>query len=244
MDSFVKTKLVVFTLVIGLLTAVLTVGCGQVRVTGSGNVVNKTYTYSDFTKLYIAYGFTAEVKASTTYKIEVKADDNLFDYISVTKQGELLTVRMKPGSYSQSHLQVTISMPVLKDIKLTDGGKTEVSGFSSSNDLNVWLADGTKLTGSITAQNVKITLTDGSYIELNGSGNNFNLVNRNGSRADLQNFTVVNADVSISDGGNLNIRATGTLNADLTAGSRVIYFGNPTLGNIKLAAGSTVTKGN
>ncbi|HXY75182.1 MAG TPA: hypothetical protein VEH58_07630 [Dehalococcoidales bacterium] len=49
--------------------------------------------------------------------------------------------------------------------------------------------------------------------------------------------------MSISDGGTANVRVTGILNVDLSAGSRVTYTGNPTLGTIKLSAGSTVGRG-
>ncbi len=229
-------------LVIMLVLAGLLSGCFPVRVTGSGNIISRTFSFVDFTKARISYGFTAEVKAASTYGVTVTADDNIFEYIQVDKDGDTISIGIKPGSYEQSHLQATILMPALRGIELSDGGRTDISGFSSSNDLSIKLSDGTDLSGSLTAGNVDINLTDGSRVDLDGSANSIEVTSHDGSRANLENFTVVNADLNIGDGGTLAINITGTLNADLSAGSRVTYTGNPVLGTIKISSGATLSK--
>ena len=241
MKDNVKRRVALFMsamlVVIGLLP-----GCIPFQVTGSGHVISQTFNFSDFNKVRISYGFTAEVKKSNTYGIEVTADDNLFDYISVKKDGDTISIGLKSGSYGQSHLQATIMMPSLRGIELSDGGRTEINGFSSSDDLSIKLSDGTKLSGSLTAGNVNITLTDGSRIELEGSAKDIKIISHDGSRAYLENFSVANTDLYIGDGSTLTINVTGTLNADLSAGSHVTYKGNPTLGVIKKSSGATLTK--
>jgi hypothetical protein len=221
--------------VVGVLSS-----CTGLRVTGSGNIISKTYDFADFTKIHLSYGFTAEVKASNSYKIEVNTDDNLFDFIYVKKDGDTLSIGMKPGSYEQSQLQATIMLPVLHGMVLSDGGRTNVSGFSSSDDLSIKLSDGTRLTGSLTAGNVDIGLIDGSRVELTGSAQNFKIISHDGSRAVLADFTVTNASLNIDDGGTISIGVTGKIDADLSAGSHVTYKGNPSMGSIKLSSGSTL----
>jgi len=229
--------LVVIVVAINLLSS-----CSAVRVYGSGNIISRTFNFIDFTKIRISYGFTADIKASSTYGIEVTADDNLFDYISVKKDGGTLSIGLKAGSYERSQLQATVLMPGLHGIELYDGGRTQVNGFNSSDDLSIKLSDGTNLSGGLTAGNVDVTLTDGSRIELEGSAKDIKIVSHDGSRADLEDFTVVNTDLNIGDGGTVTINVTGTLNADLSAGSRVTYTGNPTMGTIRLSSGSTLNK--
>jgi len=229
--------LVVIVVAINLLS-----GCSPVRVYGSGNIISRTFNFIDFTKIRISYGFTADIKASSTYGIEVTADDNLFDYISVKKDGGTLSIGLKAGSYERSQLQATVLMPGLHSIELYDGGRTNVSGFSSSDDLSIKLSDGTNLTGSLNAGNVDVALTDGSHLELDGSAKDIKIVSHDGSRADLEHFTVANTNLYIGDGGILTINVTGVLNADLSAGSHVTYVGSPNMGAIKLSSGSTLSK--
>jgi hypothetical protein len=241
MKDVVKRKVTLLLSAMFMVTGLLP-GCIPIQVTGSGHIISQTFNFSDFNKVRISYGFTAEVKKSSTYSIEINADDNLFDYISVKKDGDTISIGLKAGSYGQSHLQATIMMPSLRGIELSDGGRTEVSGFSSSDDLSIKLSDGTRLSGSLTAGNVNITLTDGSRIELEGSAKDIKIISHDGSQAYLENFRVANTDLFIGDGGTLTINVTGTLNADLSAGSHVTYKGNPTLGVIKKSSGATLTK--
>jgi hypothetical protein len=241
MSSAIKKRMGFLLVGVLVITSLLS-SCVPVRVIGSGNIVNRTFNFVDFTKLRISYGFTAEVKASSTYGIEVTADDNLFDYIYVKKDDDTLSMGIKAGSYEQSHLQVTIMMPRLQSIELYDGGRTNVSGFSSSDDLSIKLSDGTNLTGSLNAGNVDVALTDGSHLELDGSAKDIKIVSHDGSRADLEHFTVANTNLYIGDGGILTINVTGVLNADLSAGSHVTYVGSPNMGAIKLSSGSTLSK--
>jgi hypothetical protein len=241
MKSAIKKTTALLLVGMFMVTSLLA-GCVPVRVTGSGNIESRTYNFVDFTKIRISYGFTAEVKASSTYNIEITADDNLFDYVSVAKDGDMVSIGLKAGSYEQTHIQATIMMPSLRSIELSDGGRTEVGGFNSSNDLSVRLSDGTSLSGSLTAGNVDITLTDGSRIELEGSAKDIKIVSHDGSRADLEDFTVADADLYIGDGGTLTIDVTGILNTNLSAGSHVTYIGNPTLGAVKVTSGATLSK--
>ena len=230
-------------LIMGMLAATsLLAGCVPVRITGSGNVVSRNFNFVDFNKVRISYGFMAEVKASNSYRIEITADDNLFDYISVKKDGDTISIGLQSGSYERSQLKAILMMPSLYSIELSDGGRTEVSGFNSSNDLSVKLSDGTMLSGSLTAGNVDVLLTDGTRIELGGSAKNLKIISHDGSRANLEDFTVENADLNIGDGGTSTINVTGTLDANLSAGSHVTYTGNPTMGSIKLSSGSTLSK--
>jgi len=218
-------------------------GCFPARVIGSGNTISRAYNYIGFNKIQSASGFTTSVKASSTYSLEVAADDNLFDYISVKKDGDTLSIGLKSGSYEQTHLKATLLIPGLQGVELSDGSRAEVDGFSSADKLSIKLSDGSNLSGSMTAGNVDISLTDGSRIGLEGSAKDIKVVSHDGSRADLEDFSVVNADLNIGDGGTLTIRLSGTLNANLSAGSHVTYTGNPTMGTINLSSGSTLNRG-
>ncbi len=241
MKIALKNTLVLLLTIILIATS-LFIGCIPVRVTGSGNVITHTFDFLDFNEIRISYGFTADVKASNTYSIKIAADDNLFDYISINKNGSTLSIGLKAGSYGQSHLQATVTMPVLKGIELSDGGKTVISGFNSSENLFIKLSDGTALSGSIAAGNVDITLTDGSRVQLEGSAKDIKIVSHDGSQAYLENFSVINTDLNIGDGGTVRINASGTLNANLSAGSHVTYKGSATTGVVKLSSGASISK--
>jgi hypothetical protein len=240
MRYILKKSLVLFVLVI-MLTGILP-GCVVVQASGSGNVVKRNCIYKDYTKLKIYSGFTVEIKAADTFGIEVAADDNLFKYIIVQKDSDTVSIGCKTGSYSRSHFNATVMMPGLQGVELSDGTHVNVSGFSSSDGFSCKIEDGSALTGSISAGDVVISLTDGSRIELAGTASSLKLTSHDGSHANLGNLAVNNADLTVGDGGTSTINVNGTLNFNLSAGSLVTYNGNPTMGNINLSSGSTLTK--
>ena len=74
-----------------LLTSGLLVGCagdaGDV-VEGSGNLDTQEMDFSGFTRVEAGHAFEVEIVHSASYSVSITADDNLFEYIEVSKKGE------------------------------------------------------------------------------------------------------------------------------------------------------------
>jgi hypothetical protein len=63
-----------------------------------------------------------------------------------------------------------------------------------------------------------------------------------GSRLELSEFAVTNANIDFSGGSQGIINLDGVLDVDLSGGSRLFYIGNPTLGDISASDGSTISQ--
>jgi hypothetical protein len=74
----------------------LTTGPGN-PVTGSGRVVTKELQYNDFRVIRVESAFQAGITYSNSYRVSVTIDDNLFDYLQVSKEGDVLTIGLKPS---------------------------------------------------------------------------------------------------------------------------------------------------
>jgi len=245
MKIFMNRSLTIFPIIFIFAISCLLNGCTISQVKGSGNISSRQFNYTDFTKLRIGGGFQANIVASDAYNIVLTADDNIFDYILMEKSGDTMYIRLKSGSYTQIHQEATISMPHLVNLNLSGGSRVNVSGFSSSEDVfAAVIANGSHLTGDLSANETIIELTDGSSIDLEGSVSSLKLISSDGSQANLDGLTVTKADFRIRDGGTAFINVTGSLNAQLSDGSRVVYSGSPVMGDIKLSGGSTLAKKN
>jgi len=235
-------RVIVAVLMMAILTSGLLVGCGG-TVTGSGNLDTQEFNFSDFTKVEAHNGFQVELTKSSTFSIEITADDNVHEYIEVTKSGETLEIGLEWGrSYRSVTLRAKITMPDLYRINLSGGSKASITGFSSSHDFSVNLSGGSGVTGNITAGDANFDLSGGSQVNLGGTADDLVVSGSGGSQLDLEAFSVDNADVNLSGGGRATVNVDGTLNVDLSGGSRVIYIGEPTLGDIDLSGDSTLSK--
>jgi len=235
-------KKIVMAVLVALLTSALLMGCRGV-VAGSGNLKTETFNFSNFTRVEAQNGFQVELGQSSSFSIEITADDNVHQYIRVTKTGETLKIGLQWGrTYSSVTLRARITMPDLHKIDLSGGSRASITDFSSSHDFSVGLSGGSRLDGNITAGDADFDLSGGSQINLEGTGDALIVNGSGGSRLTLEAFSVDTADINLSGGSRATVNVDGVLDLDLSGGSQVSYVGEPTLGDIDLSGDSRVNK--
>ena len=233
-------KIVLLTLLVGLLTISLVSGCAGIKVIGSGNTVSKTYDYSDFTTINAQNGMHVELTHSDSFSVEVVADDNVIDHIEVNKSGDTLRIKPKPNAqFRDATLTAKVTMPELHRLELSGGSHVNLAGFSSNHDLSVKLSGGSHVSdfitpSDITAGNVDFNLSGGSHVRLTGSADDLDIDCLGGSHIDLEGLSANNADINLNGGSHATINISGTLNIDISGGSKVYYLGNPKMGDIEV----------
>jgi hypothetical protein len=191
-------------------------------VTGSGDVVTRTFDYQGFTVIEAGYGFGLEVTQGDQYSITVSVDDNVVDRLEVSKSGDTLSIGLDPGSYNNMNLVARITMPDLNGIEFSGGSNGDISGFDSSHDFDV-------------------ALSGGSWATIVGSAGDLEIDASGGSHFDLSEFTVDDVYAELSGGSHGSVYVGGRLDADISGGSHLDYYGNPELGDIETSSGSTAT---
>jgi len=226
-----------------VLLAVFGVFGGGFVIIGSGDLTTKTFDLSGFTEIEAHSGFQLELVQSSTFSIEVTADDNVMDYIDVSKSGNTLKIRPQWNrSFRSVTLRAKITMPDLSEIKLSGGSRASIFGFSSSHDLSVGLSGGSGVTGDITAGDAYFDLSGGSQVNLQGTADDLDVNGSGGSQLELEAFSVNNADINLSGGGRATINVNGALDVNLSGGSHVTYIGEPTSIDTNLSGDSTISK--
>jgi len=191
------------------------------EVVGSSSLTTKEYDFQVYSKVVVSNGFTVELSSGDSHTVTVTVNDNLVNYLNIRQDGDTLRIGLKRGSYSNTRLQAVVITPSLSELTLSDGSNAEALGFESS-DFNLRLSDGSEATLSGSAVNVDVVASDGS-------------------RAYLSGFKANDAHVTFSDGSHGSVYADGVLDVDLSDGSHLDYYGDPTLGDIHLYGGSTIT---
>jgi hypothetical protein len=193
------------------------------RVVGSGSLRTQEEALSDFVIVDVGSGFKVNITQADSYRITITADDNLFDYIQVTKTGDTLTIRLQPGlSFQTPTLNAEITMPDLQEAQFSGGVNGTATGFILSHDF-------------------RAELSGGSTVRMTGEANNLVAACSGGSSLELSEFAVNNATIAFSGGSHGTINVDGRLDADLSGGSQLSYIGNPTLGDISTSGGSTIS---
>ena len=215
------------------------------QVVGSENLVTQEKIFTGFSVVDVGSSFEVEITQSSSYSIKITADDNVLDYVEVSKTSDTLTIRLKWGySYQSVTLRAKITMPELHELELSGGTHGTTEGFSSSHEFVAELSGGSHLSGDFTTSgDAQFTLSGGSHLsELDGAANDLRISASSGSHLDLSDFPVHDANVNLSGGSHATINLDGRLDADLSGGSHLLYIGDPTIGDIDTSGGSTVSK--
>ena len=214
---------------------------------GSGNLETETYAFSDFTQVEIGSAFEFEIEQSSSYGINITADDNVMEYIQVSKDGRTLKIGLRtglgifPGPVSAT-LRASVTMPQLRGLTASGASHGTVSGFSSSEDLDVTVSGASRVSGDITAGDVQFGISGASTIQLEGSASDIDANVSGASHLSLDDFLVNDVDVNFSGASSGTVNLNGRLDANLSGASTLWYIGEPTSTDINTSGASTVTR--
>ena len=198
-----------------LLTGLLLTGC---RVAGSGNIETREFDFSDFTKVEISSAFSFEISRSDSYGISITMDDNMFEHIQVTKEGETLKIGITSRialitivDFRTTARKAVIRMPQLTGLDISGASKGIVSGFESTEELELDVSGASKLSfRDLVAGDVDIDVSGASLVLMTGSVRDMVTEASGASRIELTALSAGDVELSLSGAS----RIEGNLNAD------------------------------
>jgi hypothetical protein len=238
-----------FTVGIGLVLMVMSLGCGLIpgvrTITGSGDVVTREEAIADFDKVDVSHAFHVDISQGDTFSVVVRVDDNLVEYLQVVKRGETLKIGLEPGltpSVQDATMEAEVTMPELVGLELSGAVHATITGFKSTKPLDVNLSGASDLRGDIEAGDATFDASGASRVTLNGSAGNVSVEGSGASHIDLSDFAVADAGVKLSGASTATVNASGTLDVDASGASDVYYLGDPRMGDIQTSGASSVKR--
>ena len=227
--------------------------------------VTNTFKDTDFTRLDIQNAFNAQVIQSATYSITVTSSKALVDYLSVTKNGDTLTIKLQPNHpftdfvLMRKTLKVKITMPVLNGITLSGASVCVIKGYKSSNTLSLDVSGASTMTldkiktgnadfivsgaskfkGMVTVTNLKFDVSGASKVELDGEGEDLQLAASGASTINMQQFISQTATIRLSGAGQATIDARKRISGSLNGASCLYFLNNPKV-EVEVEGASTV----
>ncbi|OGO18584.1 MAG: hypothetical protein A2Z15_05200 [Chloroflexi bacterium RBG_16_50_11] len=259
-------KLILMLAFIALMIPVtILAGCVRVDLAEkSGPITTQQYSFTDFTGIDIGHAFELVVTPSENYSIAITAGENVLKNIDVHKDGSTLVIDIDGWTdiwfFSwQSSPKVTITMPVLNELKLSGASQANVHGFKSSHDFDLELSGASELdidmetgdfaadisgasqiNGRLIAANSDMELSGASQMNLTGSGVDIRIHGSGASKVDMIGFAVNDADIEFSGASYASLTINGRMNVSLSGASKLEYAGSPTLGDIETSGASSI----
>ncbi|MEM6769457.1 MAG: DUF2807 domain-containing protein [Bacteroidota bacterium] len=177
---------------------------------GSDTITSDIRDVSSFTEIEMEDAIGATVTFGTEQSVTVRVNDNLVDRVNTTVSRGKLLISLQNGNYRNVDLEVTIVMPDLNNLKLSDACRANVDGFQGAENMVVDINDASRLTVTNTSvTNLTADVMDASNVEAFG-------------------LSADEVMVNVRDASTVEITANNTLSGTVRDASTLRYRGNPT----------------
>jgi hypothetical protein len=214
-------------------------------IRASGNIVTREEDISGFDRVDASHAFKVEITQADTFSVVLRIDENVLDYLEVAKRGNTLRIGLEPGrgyTTGKVTMEATVTMPELTGLELSGACKGTITGFKSAKSLTVDVSGASHVRGDIESGDASIDASGASEVVLSGSAGDLTADASGASGIDLADFPVGDANVGASGASRVTVNASGTLDADASGASHVLYLGSPTLGNVDTSGASSVKR--
>ena len=225
-------KAVVITALLVICIGCRSFSCSGEVIKGNGTIETKTFPQNNFNAISISGGWTADIRYSETFSIQIETDENIFPDLDISVAGTTLNIGFKSGySISPTQCKVSITMPAL--IKLQTAGSLTaiISSFNLPKDsMSIDISGSGNITArDITVNTLKVDVSGSADFSATGKAENM-IADVSGS-GDIKttDFETEKADISISGSGSAKVWVTRHLKADIGASGSVRYKGNPVI---------------
>jgi hypothetical protein len=240
-------------------------GCGSssgAEVVGSSAVTTKAFDLSGFTALRVDNDFSATVSRGDAFKVSVTVNENLVQYLQVEVKGDTLHIGLDPSvDYRLTNLRADITLPRISGAEASGASDVYLADFSSTDALSLKVSGasqlsleavkagavtfdgsgGSRIEGTLACDDLSGAVSGASTATMIGSASTAKLGASGAGKLLMNNFAIKDATVNLSGASEAAIRATGTLNVDLSGGSRLDYYGSARLGETSVTGASQIT---
>jgi hypothetical protein len=256
-------KLLIGIAALTCLVGVFMTGCSSgVYTIGTGPIIEKNYTFTNFDSIEISNNFRYEITQSPDYSVKVSTHKNISEHLDVYQSNRTLYIKLEePRGYSNTDASVTLTLPELNSIKVTGASRGSLTGFESSKPLAVTVSGASqldmkvisgntkinisgagKVTGYIKAQDTDLRVSGASRCELQGSVSKANIEVSGASQAEIADLTALSADVNVNGASRAVVNTEGDLRLNVSGASTVHYLGHPDITKMDISGASHIEK--
>jgi len=190
------------------------------HIKGSGTIITVEKDITGFTKVRLGMGFVANIVQSSEYKVEIKIDDNIENYVVAKKDGDTLVITLQSGNdYQELTIKVEINLPDLQELTLREGAQATAYDFTLDHAY-------------------KLDAEDSSQVSMTGTCGDLTLNANNDCSVFLRYFLCEDIAVSAHGASRVTVNLTGALSGEVSSATRLAYYGNPTSVDVTNNGGS------
>jgi phage shock protein PspC (stress-responsive transcriptional regulator) len=175
------------------------------------------------------------VRAGSEYKVEAAGRPEDLRRLRLRRDGDRVILGSGNGDFNlfslgeeRSHeVLVTVTLPRLRELTLNGACQADVTGFTQSEDLRLEArgASAVRLQADVPA--LALELRGASRADLTGRAQRLDIEGHGASQLEALGLSANQVKANLHEASQASVRATETLDVDLSSGSQMKYAGDP-----------------
>ena len=197
-------------------------------IRGNGNVTTENRELSgDFDNIEISRGLDVYLTQSNSESITVEADENLHQVIVTVVENGVLKIYADENIHHSSSQKVMLNFNNVSKIKATSGSDVYSTNTISLDNLVLTTTSGSDMELDINVETVNCKATSGSDLDLSGTATDFMAEATSGSDINAGDLKTESSRVRATSGAGITVNTSKELYANATSGGDIQYYGNP-----------------
>lgn len=211
-----------------LALSILFISCNE-EDPGPRQQDSRTYSLVDFDQVEAGYGLVVSITKASTFTIQADGDRRNLDDLVVFKSGNSLILGFNHSEKRQYLTNITVTMPTLQGVSFSGAVNSSVSGFDSSQPLNVSLSGASLAQLTVSAPEINCTISGASQLRLSGTGEKLTGTISGASLLSSLDYPVAGATLHLSGASTSRVAVTQQLKGTATGASLILYRGQPSV---------------
>lgn len=211
-------------------------------IKGSSTIIESNYEIADFNGLEVSHAISVQIVQSDEYKVVVKHNDNIKQYLIVEKNGSVLKLGLQYGkSYKNVRVSAIIYTPTIETVDISGASEVFCSSLKSEN-LSIESSGASTFKGEINSENLKINASGSSSFKLQGEIQNMYCEMSGASYLKAKAMSVQKElKVHASGASYVSILCNGDIIAKLSGASSLHYYGTGSIINQSVTGASNLS---
>ncbi len=211
-----------------LLTSCYYENSSRSRIEASGPVRTETLEIDDFEGLNLANSADVFLRPGTKQEVVVRGQENIINNLSTEVSSGILKIRNRRPVWRRYDLEIEITVPTLRLIKLSGSGDIVTEqAFEDLDDLEVIISGSGSITANCEAENLESVISGSGRIDLDGKARQLDCRVTGSGSIHAYDLETKYATVVVSGSGSAKINTTKELDVRISGSGSVAYKGNP-----------------
>ena len=227
--------------ILWILACTLSAASCLAQINGNGKVVKEIRQLSGFKAISVKMAINLLVSQGAEEKVVVETDENILPYLmTIVKDGKLY-IFIKGNVNNSKEMKVYVTVKQLNELEASSAAKVKSEGKLEADDLRISATSGSSVEIGVSCKSLELKSSSGSASVITGAATSLRAECSSGAAIVTSDLKAEKGELDASSGAALVVQVTKEVRARASSGGQISISGNPASRDSDSSSGGSVS---